>query len=75
MDAWLLAPVVVLALGGVGLVVGLRSVRRSASALADDRPALAAVGVELAALRADLHRVAARLEGRAGGAGAGTADR
>jgi hypothetical protein len=74
-DAWLLAPVVVLVLGGATLVVALRSARRSAAALAADRPALAALESERAALRDDLHRVAARLDGRSGGAGASTADR
>ena len=75
MDAWWLAPVVVLSLSGLALLVAGASARRSAVALDAERPALASVRVDLLALHDDLERVTARVDGATGGAGAGTADR
>lgn len=62
-------------MSGVALLVAGASARRSAVALDADRPALEAVRADLLGLHTDLARVAARVEGTIGGAGAGTADR
>jgi hypothetical protein len=75
MDAWWIAPVVVLLLSGAALLVAGGLARRSTRALAADRPAVDAVRVDLLALHGDLARVADRVDGRHGGAGPGTPDR
>ena len=75
MDAWWIAPVVVLVLSGVALLVAGAVARRSATELASERPALESVRADLLALHGDLALVAGRLEGRTGGAGTGTPDR
>ena len=75
MESWWLAPLVVLSLSGIALLVAGASARRSAGELAADRPALEAVQADLLGLHDDIARVAARVDGTAGGAGDGTADR
>jgi hypothetical protein len=74
-ESWWLAPLVVLSLSGIALLVAGASARRAAGQLAVDRPALEAVQADLLGLHEDIARVAARVEGTVGGAGAGTADR
>jgi hypothetical protein len=74
-DAWWLAPVVVLVLSGLALLVAWLTARRSAIAFERELPDLRAVRHELTALDHHLAAVASRLESRTGGAGVGTPDR
>ena len=62
-------------MSGISLLAAGASARRSALALVADRPALQLVRTDLVDLHGDLARLATRLEGRSGGAGAGTLDR
>ena len=72
MDAWWIAPVVALGASGVLLVVAGAAARRASAALAADHPVVEAVRAEVGALRADLQRVADRVDRHRGGAGTGT---